>query len=163
MQMLNLSRIRIIAIGKQRPGWLHDGAAMYCKRLVGLEIIELKDSTPDKEAQAVLASLKNNEKLLLLSEDGKHFSSRQLANKLNELCSNRLAFVIGGADGHSPKLKDKADQIISLSALTFPHELARLILLEQIYRASTIIQGGPYHRDAATAAGKALGAITSHQ
>ena len=84
MQMLNLSRIRIIAIGKQRPGWLHDGAAMYCKRLVGLEIIELKDSTPDKEAQAVLASLKNNEKLLLLSEDGKHFSSRQLANELNE-------------------------------------------------------------------------------
>lgn len=120
---------------------------MYSKRLPGLEITELKDSTVEKEGIAILNCLKNNEKLILLSEDGAQYNSREFAKKLNNLTINRIAIAIGGADGHSKSLKDKANLIISLSALTFPHELARLILLEQIYRSSTILQGGPYHRD----------------
>ena len=145
--MLNLSRIRIITIGKQRSGWWQEGASMYSKRLPGLEITELKDSTVEKEGIAILNCLKNNEQLILLSEDGAQYNSREFAQKLNNLTINRVVIAIGGADGHSKSLKDKANLIISLSALTFPHELARLILLEQIYRSSTILQGGPYHRD----------------
>lgn len=145
--MLNLSRIRIITIGKQRPGWWQEAASMYSKRLPGLEIIELKDSTVEKEGIAIINCLKNNEKLILLSEEGAQYNSREFAQKLNNLTVNRIAIAIGGADGHSKCLKEKANLLISLSSFTFPHELARLILLEQIYRSSTILQGGPYHRD----------------
>jgi 23S rRNA (pseudouridine1915-N3)-methyltransferase len=145
--MLNLSRIRIITIGKQRPGWWQEGAAMYAKRLPGLEIVELKDSNPNKEAEAIIGSLKNNEKLILLSEDGSQYNSREFTQKLNNLTIDRIAIAIGGAGGHSQKLKAQANLIISFSSLTFPHDLARLILLEQIYRATTILQGSPYHRE----------------
>jgi len=145
--LINPNRIRILAIGKLRRGWLQEGVAMYLKRLPGLEILELKDSSPGKEAEAVLAALKPDEALLLLSEEGEQLSSRALAQALGQRGSQRLALAIGGADGHAPALKARAQGLLSLSALTFPHELARLLLLEQLYRASTILQGGPYHRD----------------
>jgi len=144
---INPSRMRILAIGKLRRGWMQEGVAMYLKRLPGLEILELKDSSPEKEAAAVLAALKPDETLLLLSEEGELLSSRALAQALGQRGSERLALVIGGADGHAPGLKARAQGLLSLSPLTFPHELARLLLLEQLYRASTILQGGPYHRD----------------
>ena len=68
------------------------------------------------------------------------------AQLLGEWTSERVALVIGGADGHLEQLRQEADALLSLSALTFPHELARLLLMEQLYRASTILQGSPYHR-----------------
>ena len=147
MALLQPARIRILAIGKLKRAWVAEGVAFYRKRLPGLEVVELKDSTPTKEAEAIRAARKPAERLVLLSEEGRQLNSVALAELLGGWASERLALVIGGADGHDPSLKQQADALLSLSALTFPHELARLMLVEQLYRASTILQGGPYHRN----------------
>ena len=146
MALLQPARIRILAIGKLKRAWVAEGVASYRKRLPGLEVVELKDSTPAKEAEAIRAARKPAERLVLLSEEGRQLSSVGLAELLGGWASERLALVIGGADGHDATLKQQADVLLSLSELTFPHELARLMLVEQLYRASTILQGGPYHR-----------------
>lgn len=144
--MLNPARLRLIAVGKLRKRWVSEGAALYLKRLPGLQVLELKDSNPASEAQAVLAALRPDERLVALAEEGERLGSVDLARRLEGFGSERLAFVIGGADGLDPALKARASWLLSLSALTFPHELARLLLLEQLYRARTILQEGPYHR-----------------
>jgi 23S rRNA (pseudouridine1915-N3)-methyltransferase len=146
MALLQPSRIRVLAIGKVKRPWLLDGIAFYAKRLPGLEVVELKDSTQAKEADAVRSARKPAERLVLLTEEGRTLDSLSFAEQLGDWASERVALVIGGADGHSPALRQEADALLSLSALTFPHELARLVLMEQLYRASTILQGGPYHR-----------------
>ena len=84
--------------------------------------------------------------LVVLTEEGQGFDSVAFAGRLQGSGSQRLAFVIGGADGLDPALKAAATWRLSLSPMTFPHELARLLLLEQLYRAQSIQQGGPYHR-----------------
>ena len=146
MALIQPARIRILAIGKLKRAWVAEGVAFYRKRLPGLEVVELKDSTPTKEAEAIRAARKPAERLVLLSEEGRQLNSVALADLLGSWASERLALVIGGADGLDQSLKQQADALLSLSALTFPHELARLMLVEQLYRASTILQGGPYHR-----------------
>ncbi|MCP9914928.1 23S rRNA (pseudouridine(1915)-N(3))-methyltransferase RlmH [Cyanobium sp. ATX 6F1] len=143
---MNPARLRLIAVGKLRKRWVSEGAALYLKRLPGLQVLELKDSNPASEAQAVLAALRPDERLVALAEEGERLGSVDLARRLEGFGSERLAFVIGGADGLDPALKARASWLLSLSALTFPHELARLLLLEQLYRARTILQEGPYHR-----------------
>lgn len=144
--MLNPARIRILAVGKVRKAWVREGLATYQKRLPGLQVVELKDSQPEREADALLAELRGDEQLVPLTEEGRCLGSVALAERLRDSGSGRLAFVIGGADGLSLRLKQRAAWSLSLSPLTFPHELARLLLLEQLYRAHTILQGGPYHR-----------------
>jgi 23S rRNA (pseudouridine1915-N3)-methyltransferase len=144
--MLNPARIRVLAVGKVRKGWVRDGMATYLKRLPGLTVVELRDSTPEREADAILAELRREEQLVALSEEGASLGSVQLAAHLSQAASERLAFVIGGADGLAPSLRQRAAWRLSLSPLTFPHDLARLLLLEQLYRAQTILQGAPYHR-----------------
>ena len=99
-----------------------------------------------KEAEAILAALKPDERLVILTEEGQTLDSVSLAQRLEGSGSERLAFVIGGAEGIDPALKARASWRLSLSPMTFPHELARLLLLEQLYRAMTIQQGGPYHK-----------------
>ena len=149
--MLNPERIRILAVGKVRKAWVREGIALYSKRLPGLAVVELKDATPEREAAAIRAELRRDEQLVVLSEEGQTLGSRALAAQLMQLQSggeaSRLAFAIGGADGLEPALRRQARWLLSLSPLTFPHELARLLLLEQLYRAQSILQGGPYHRD----------------
>jgi 23S rRNA (pseudouridine1915-N3)-methyltransferase len=144
--MLNPARIRILAVGKVRKGWLREGLALYLKRLPGLTVLELREGSLEREAEALLAELRGDEQLVALSEQGQALGSVQLAERLRDSASGRLAFVIGGADGLSSQLKQRAVWTLSLSPLTFPHDLARLLLLEQLYRAQTILQGGPYHR-----------------
>ena len=146
MALLQPARIRILAVGKLKRAWIAEGVAFYRKRLPGLEVVELKDSTPAKEADAIRAARKPAERLVLLSEEGRQLNSVALADLLGGWASERLALVIGGADGHDPSLKQQADALLSLSALTFPHELARLMLVEQLFRAQAIVQGSPYHR-----------------
>ena len=144
--VLNPRRIRVIAVGKVRKRWIQDGLAVYLKRLPGLVVCELRDADPARESQAILAELRPEERLAVLCEEGELLGSLALAERLRGTGSERLAFVIGGADGLDPGLKARASWRISLSALTFPHELARLLLLEQLYRAHSIQQGGAYHR-----------------
>lgn len=144
--MINPSRIRVIAVGKLRKPWLQEGALLYLKRLPGLEITELRDGGMAREAQAIRAALRPGEELVVLTEEGDSLSSLAFARQLEGSGSSRLAFVIGGADGLEPALKAQAAWALSLSPMTLPHELARLLLLEQLYRALSIQQGGPYHR-----------------
>jgi 23S rRNA (pseudouridine1915-N3)-methyltransferase len=147
--VINPARIRILAVGKVRKGWVQEGIALYRRRLPGLEIAELKDSTMVKEAEAISAALRPEERLVVLTEEGRTLDSLAFAEQLRGSGSERIAFVIGGADGLEPSLKAQAHWRLSLSPLTFPHELARLLLLEQLYRARSIQQGGPYHRPGA--------------
>ena len=144
--MINPSRIRILAVGKVRKSWVQEGVALYLKRLPGLVVTELRDSTMAKEAEAIAAALRPDERLVLLTEEGRTYDSVAFAQQLRNSGSERLAFVIGGAEGLDPALKARANWRLSLSPMTFPHELARLLLLEQLYRASSILQGGPYHK-----------------
>ena len=146
--MLNPSRYRIIAIGKVRKAWIKDGLNLYLKRLPGLTITELRDGEPQQETKAIHAALRENEALVALTEESETFSSIDFANRLERCGSQRIAFVIGGADGLAPEIKASAHWNLSLSRLTFPHEIARLLLAEQLYRAHTIRQGTPYHRKA---------------
>ena len=147
--MINPARIRILAIGKVRKGWVSEGVELYRKRLPGLEIVELRDGGMAREAEAISAELRGGEQLVALCEEGQSYDSLAFAKALEGSGSERLAFVIGGADGLDPALKGRAHWRFSLSPMTFPHELARLLLLEQLYRASTILLGGPYHRPGA--------------
>ncbi|MBE9066927.1 23S rRNA (pseudouridine(1915)-N(3))-methyltransferase RlmH [Leptolyngbya cf. ectocarpi LEGE 11479] len=139
-------KVRIIAVGKVKKGWLKDGIGLYTQRLPEIELLEIKDTDPETEAQKVLASLKTYDKLVVLSEDGQHFDSVAFGHWLGQEASGTLVFFLGGPTGVSHQLKQKAYQVLSLSAMTFPHELARLLLLEQLYRGKTILQGGRYHK-----------------
>ena len=145
--MLNISRYQIIAVGKVKRKWITSGLELYLKRLPGLKITEIKDSTQKKEALAIKQVLNKNEILITLNETGNSFTSKEFALKLQESDNQLLTFAIGGASGLSPEINDSASWQLSLSPFTFPHELARLLLVEQLYRAQTISQGGPYHKD----------------
>ena len=145
--MLNISHYKIIAIGKIKKRWIQSGIDMYLNRLPGLRIIEIKDSTQEKEESTIKDILKKNETLITLNENGHSFTSKRLATKLLDSHTQNITFVIGGATGLSPSLNTSASWQLSLSPLTFPHEIARLLLVEQLYRAQTILQGGPYHKE----------------
>ena len=135
-----------MAVGKVRRGWIQDGIDLYRKRLPGLSIVELRDSTPEKESEAIRAARRPDERLVVLMEQGETLASIPFARKLEQISSERIAFVIGGADGLTDDLKSEAHWRLSLSPMTFPHELARLMLIEQLFRAQAILQGSPYHR-----------------
>ena len=143
---MNPSRCRIIAIGKVRKTWVQEGIELYLKRLPGLTIVELRDGTPEKEAELIRQALRSDEWPVMLMEQGETLTSISFSERLRNLGSQRLAFVIGGADGLTAELKGLAHWKLSLSPMTFPHELARLLLIEQLFRAQAIQQGSPYHR-----------------
>ncbi len=133
-------------LGAGGGGALPQGVELYLKRLPGLQVLELKDSSREKEAEAIRAALRSDEHPVMLMEQGETLASVPFAKRLQQVGNERLAFVIGGADGLSDELKAASRWQLSLSPMTFPHELARLLLLEQLYRAQAILQGSPYHR-----------------
>ena len=145
--MINISRYKIIAVGKIKKKWIQEGINMYLKRLPGLEVIEIKDNNQTKEENTIREIISKNEILVTLNENGQSFTSKQLATKLLNSHNQNISFVIGGASGLTPSLNNFASWQLSLSPLTFPHEIARLLLIEQLYRANTIVQGGPYHKE----------------
>ena len=137
--MLQSSRLKIYAIGKIKKHWIRDGINQYKKRMPELIINELKTFN--------LNNLRSNNNIIIcLSEEGNQFNSVELSSFLLNFKNKRISFLIGDADGISTDIKEKSDLLLSLSPLTFPHELARLILLEQIYRAISISNNSPYHR-----------------
>ena len=145
--MINISHYKIIAIGKIKKKWIQTGIEMYLNRLPGLKVFEIKDSTQKKEEYMIKEIIKKNETLITLNENGQTFSSKQLSKKLLDSNNQNISFVIGGATGLSTSLNSFASWQLSLSPLTFPHEIARLLLIEQLYRAKTITQGSPYHKE----------------
>ncbi len=144
--MTSFPKIRLLAIGKVKKGWIREGIEVYQKRLPELTTLELKDTKPDKEGEQILAQLKGRDRLIALTEEGQCYDSVKFAQFISQAESGSLVFAIGSAEGLSPKMKKAADHLLSLSPMTFPHELARLLLLEQLYRAKTILQGSSYHK-----------------
>jgi 23S rRNA (pseudouridine1915-N3)-methyltransferase len=138
--------IRIAAVGRVRSPAMRDAAADYIVRIgrfARIEVDEVEDATPAQEARALLARVKGS---FLLGCDlrGTGCSSEDFARLIGE--HGNLCFVLGGPDGLDESVRARADRLLRLSDFTLPHELARLVLLEQIYRAWTIRQGHPYHR-----------------
>lgn len=158
-------QIRLVTVGKLKEKYLRDGIKEYTKRLQSycrLEMIEVKDESfreqdlvsgretiLEKEAERVLREIPDHTYVVLLDVAGEMVSSETLAERIEALgVSGRshITFVIGGTLGVAESLRRRADWRWSFSPLTFPHQLMRLMLLEQLYRAFTIIRGERYHR-----------------
>ncbi|MCZ0717384.1 23S rRNA (pseudouridine(1915)-N(3))-methyltransferase RlmH [Aerococcus kribbianus] len=158
-------RVKIIAVGKLKEKYLKQGIAEYAKRLgkyCKFEVIEVKDeATPDsasdkeeeqikiKEGQRILDKIAPNDYVYVLAIKGKMLSSEELAESMSQSLiygHSNLVFVIGGSLGTSHELEQRADQLISFGKLTFPHQLMRLVLSEQIYRSFRIQNGHAYHK-----------------
>ena len=140
-------RIRILSIGRCKEAFVKAGIDEYLKRLhryATVELVILKDQGVEREADDILSRLKD-ELVIALSEEGELLSSVGFSH-LFKMPDRDIVFIIGSADGLDPRVKQRADKILSLSRMTFTHEMARLLLLEQIYRAHTILAGLPYHR-----------------
>ena len=136
--MLQTNRISIYAIGKIKKNWIKEVINQYKKRMPDLIINESKTFN--------INNFRFNNIIICLTEEGKHFTSIELASLLLNFKNKKINFLIGGADGIPSDIKEKSHMLLSLSSLTFPHELSRLILLEQIYRAISISSNSPYHR-----------------
>lgn len=158
-------KITLVVVGKIKEKFFSDAIAEYVKRLsryCKLEIIQVADEkTPDsasealeeqikdKEGERVLSQIKEGAYVIALAIQGKELSSEQLSEKLEQLGVNgesQIVFVIGGSLGLSQKVLKRADFKLSFSPMTFPHQLMRVILLEQIYRSYRIMCGEPYHK-----------------
>jgi 23S rRNA (pseudouridine1915-N3)-methyltransferase len=155
-------RILLVAVGEKPPAWVKEGFAEYAKRLpkpFAPELVELplghrgKGADPARaiaaEGERVLAALPKNAYLIALDERGRTWTSVELAREFAQwqLEGRDIVFVIGGPDGHAPAVVARANQKWSFGPLTLPHMLVRLVWVEQIYRAWTIQQGHPYHRE----------------
>ncbi|MBR1965017.1 MAG: 23S rRNA (pseudouridine(1915)-N(3))-methyltransferase RlmH [Lentisphaeria bacterium] len=143
--------LKVLVIGKLKDKNFQSRIVEYSKWLTQnnkIEILELPDSTKEKENELLLKHIEkeNHAYIVALSEDGKELTSRELASKLGAI-QQKIVFIIGGPYGLTSEVKEKADFLWSLSKLTFTHEFARLILLEQLFRASNIQMGGSYHND----------------
>ncbi|MFA7126298.1 MAG: 23S rRNA (pseudouridine(1915)-N(3))-methyltransferase RlmH [Bacilli bacterium] len=151
--------IKIIAVGKIKERYLEEAIKEYTKRLrpfTTLEIVEVKEFVSsdinkniEDEADAILDVCHSEETLIALAIEGKSFSSEELAKMVDEqqtYSSSRLVFIIGGSNGLSNRVKDRASFLCSFGAMTFPHQLMRVILLEQIYRIFSILHHRKYHK-----------------
>ena len=149
--------IKIICIGKIKENYLKNGISEYLKRITKyskIEIIELPDydfdikKTLEKERDNILKNIKEFDYNILLDLNGKNYTSLEFANNLDKIrqVNSNINFIIGGSYGVHPDIKDKANELISFSKLTFPHQLFRMILLEQIYRSFKILNNEEYHK-----------------
>lgn len=155
-------KIKIIALGKIKEKFLKDGIDEFLKRLtpyatieiIELQPIEIKDENLTKKAleqegEKILANIKPNSYVITLEILGKQLSSEDFANKINEITNEgigELVFVIGSSCGISTKVSQRADFKLSISKMTFLHQFARLLLIEQIYRAFKILKNETYHK-----------------
>ena len=151
--------IKLICIGKIKKSYWHQAAAAYVHRLskyYSLQVLELKDGPKHLaaqermrvESQAIQAKISSQDMRICLDSQGRSLSSPQLASKLKawlEDPGTSPCFILGGAYGLAEQLTTKSSMLLSLGPMTLPHELARVVLLEQLYRASTIIHNHPYH------------------
>lgn len=140
--------MKIIAVGKIKKGFVNDGIKYFQKQISKLEIIEVKQSNIKDEATIMLSKIKERDYIIALAIDGPIISSEDLAIKIDSLKNSgkEITFIIGGSNGLDKSVLTRSDELLSFSKLTFPHELFRLMLVEQIYRAEAINQGKPYHK-----------------
>jgi 23S rRNA (pseudouridine1915-N3)-methyltransferase len=155
-------RVRLIAVGSRMPKWVRAAYEDYITRLgsaLKISLLEIEPGpragtrTPQKameaEAHKLLAALRRDEYVVALDEHGAQMSTRELAAWLKTRMQDGrdVAFLIGGPDGFAPEVLNRSDLKWSLSRLTFPHALVRVVLAEQLYRAHAVLGNHPYHRD----------------
>jgi 23S rRNA (pseudouridine1915-N3)-methyltransferase len=151
-------KVRLIVVGRTERGHVADGYRHYVERIrrsMPFEELVVPEAGRGEaahqrhvESERLLASLKPGERVVVLDERGKGLTSVEFADRLGtwrDQGVRQVAFVIGGSYGLSQAMRDRADLLLALSPMTFPHQLVRVIFAEQLYRALTIIQGGPYH------------------
>ena len=143
--------IRIICVGKIKEEYYKDAIQEYLKRLGKYHkvmIEEVIDSNPKQESELILKKLNDKEYIITLEIEGIQMNSIELANYLDKtfLKTSTITFIIGGSNGLDDKIKQKANTHLSFSKLTFPHQLFRIILLEQIYRSFKILSNESYHK-----------------
>jgi 23S rRNA (pseudouridine1915-N3)-methyltransferase len=150
-------------VGKSVFPFVREGISIYEKRImryISFEHIEIPDikncsslspeQIKEREGDAILKNIREGEELILLDEKGKSYSSRGWAQQIEQkMISGKkgITFVVGGAYGFSEKVYQRADSLLSISMMTFSHQIIRLFFVEQLYRAFTIIKGEPYHND----------------
>jgi len=154
-------RVKIIAVGTKMPRWVEEGFGDYAKRLprdFAVEVVELplgprsKNASVQKaiakEGEQMLAAIPPGDRVLALDVKGKPWSTEQLSDQLAKwrMEGDNYSLLIGGPDGLAPECLARADAKWSLSALTLPHPLVRIVVIEQLYRAWTILQNHPYHK-----------------
>lgn len=156
-------KIKLICAGKTSDSYIIEGIEKYTKRLkhyTSFEIIEIpevkgfntkgKDVLKEEEAKLFLAKIDKNDYLILLDENGKHKTSMEFAdsiqNKMNRSISS-IVFLVGGPFGFSQTMYDRADEKMSLSKMTFSHQMIRLFFIEQLYRSFSILRGEKYHHE----------------
>jgi len=155
-------RVRVIAVGTRMPAWVRSGCDEYFKRLAATLPVTLTEIPPGertaasaaaraiaREGERLLAALRPGEHVAALDERGTQFSTRELAAwlRIRQQEGEDLAFLIGGPDGLAPSVLERSQLKWSLSRLTLPHALVRVVLAEQLYRAQSILANHPYHRD----------------
>lgn len=156
-------KITLLTVGKTDKDWVREGLDIYVSRLKHyipfnvIEIPELKnvsaltrDQIKTREGELILKNIRPTDDLILLDEHGKEYTSVELAKVIQEKISytgKDMVFVIGGAYGFSPEVYSRANSKISLSRMTFSHQMVRAIFAEQLYRAFTIMKGEPYHHE----------------
>ena len=154
-------RVRLIAVGTKMPAWVNQGYEEYSKRLnqdLTLELVEIAagkrgknadvERITHKEGEQMLAAVHPQDHIITLDVPGKRLSTDQLAQRLGQLLQGGqpVSILIGGPEGLAPQCKQKARESWSLSDLTLPHPLVRVLIAEQMYRAWSILKGHPYHR-----------------
>ena len=150
-----MKKINVICVGKIKEKFLIDGIAEYSKRLTRyaqVSVCELTDFATDnnvckqKESGLILAKLKGY--VILLDLEGKMLTSEQFAKEIDKayISNSEITLIIGGSRGVDERVKQRADLAVAFGKITYPHQLMRLILFEQTYRAFTIIEGTPYHK-----------------
>ncbi len=152
-------KLRVVAVGRDRSGLFAPAVEEYAGRLaryVRFELVEVPEArrhagTPrakEEEGEALLARLAAKERVVLLDERGTEETSAAFARRVGRWLARGqdMALVLGGADGFSEAVRARADETLALSRMTLAHRLARVVLVEQLYRAMTILRGEPYHR-----------------
>ena len=145
-----MKKIRLVVVGKLKEKFFTDACAEYLKRLSRFAKVEIKELaegvSPDAETADILRAVRGY--TIALAIEGEKYSSEKLANKLQKLCDagKEISFIIGSSCGLSNDVKQSADCLMSFSDMTFPHQLMRVILAEQVYRAFMINSGATYHK-----------------
>ena len=156
-------RITLLTVGKTDVKWVREGLDLYRSRLshyVPFEVVEIpelksasslsKEQIKSREGELILRSIRVSDHVILLDEHGRQYRSVEFARMLQDRMSrqgNDIVFVVGGAYGFCKEVYDRADSLLSLSEMTFSHQMVRTVFAEQLYRAFTIMRGEPYHHE----------------